>query len=895
MRSSAALSRACAVRASSSRPRCSSTTWAGARARKFSFSSLRSSLARSLPTLPSSRSSLRALLVEGDHAGEREHDRGLVQHHLHRAGRDVVIHRLGPVEPGEALDRLPVALQALRRLRRGPAQAQRDAGCGGHVHLRPHGAHGGDEPHHPVHLARGLRVADAVRRLWPGRRDERAGPALVEAAPELLGDEGHEGVEQAQDGVQHPGGGGAGLRPGRAVGTGQHRLGELQIPVAEDIPGEVVDRARRRVEAVGVEGCGHGAGRTRGLAHDPAVDPALGLRGIEAGDRRTAIGLAEARRVPELGGEVAVAGDAALGELDVAPLRLHRGEGEAQRIGAVGLDQRQRVDHVALALGHLLPLLVAHQGMDVDRAEGDIAHEVKSEHRHPGDPEEDDVEAGDQVAVGVVGLERVAALGPAEGREGPEARAEPGVQHVLVAGQRLGPAVVARRLFPGLGLGRRHEDLAVGAVPGRDAVAPPELARDAPGLDVAHPLEIGARPALGHEADAARFHRLDRRPGEGLGVDIPLVGQPRLDHRAGAVAVGHGVEVRLDPLDQVLRLQVGQHACARVRAVEAAVGRGRALVQPGLGVEQVDDVEPVPAADLEIVEVVGRRDLHRARALFRVGIRIGDDGQAAADQRQHGVAADEAAIARVVGVHGDGGIAQHGLGPGGGDGDVRARPPLQRIADMPEPAVLHLALLHLQVGDRGAQHRVPVDQALVAVDQALAVEGDEDLDHRPAQALVHGEALPRPVGRGAEAAELAPDRAPRFGLPRPDALDERVAPQGAAVAPVGGKLALDHHLRRDPGMVHARLPERVAAALAAVAGQYVLQRVVERMAHVEAAGDVGRRHHHAPGLSPAGASGESAAALPEIVETALELGRPIGLVQHRRFAVLFAGWAPVRR
>ena len=528
--------------------------------------------------------------------------------------------------------------------------------------------------------------------------------------------------------------------------------------------------------------------------------------------------------------------------------------------------------------------------MDVDGAEGDIAHEVKPEHHHPGDPEEDDVEARDQVAIRIVGLERLGALGPAESRERPEARAEPGVQHVLVARERLGPAVVLRRLHLGLCLGRGDEDLAVGAVPRRDAMAPPELARDAPGLDVAHPLEIGVLPPRGHEADAAGLHRFDRGLGEGLGIDVPLVGQPRLDDRARAVAVGHGVDVRLHLLDQALGLQIGKHARARLHPVEAAIGLRRVVVDPGLGVEHVDDVEVVAAAHLEIVEVVGRGDLHRAGPLFGIGVFVGDDGQAAADERQQGVAADEAPITLVLGVHGDGCIAQHGLGPGGGDDDVLAWPACDGIADVPELAVPHLARLNLQIGDRGAQHRVPVDQALVAIDEALAVEGDEDLDHRPAQALVHGEALARPVGRGAQAAELAPDRAARFRLPGPDPLDERLAAEGTAVRPLLRQLALDHHLGRDPRMVHARLPERVAPGLAAIAGEHILQRVVERMPHVQAAGDVGRRHHHAPRRALAGPAGEAAALLPEIVKAALEIGRPIGLLKHRRLVTVSGGW-----
>ena len=64
-------------------------------------------------------------------------------------------------------------------------------------------------------------------------------------------------------------------------------------------------------------------------------------------------------------------------------------------------------------------------------------------------------------------------------------------------------------------------------------------------------------------------------------------------------------------------------------------------------------------------------------------------------------------------------------------------------------------------------------------------------------------------------------------------------------------LALDHHLGGDAGMVGARLPEHVAAAHALEADQDVLERVVERVAHVERAGDVRRRDDDRVGLGAA--------------------------------------------
>ena len=82
---------------------------------------------------------------------------------------------------------------------------------------------------------------------------------------------------------------------------------------------------------------------------------------------------------------------------------------------------------------------------------------------------------------------------------------------------------------------------------------------------------------------------------------------------------------------------------------------------------------------------------------------------------------------------------------------------------------------------------------------------------------------------------------PDCGLPLPDPVDEILAAQVAAMDLPLHQLALDHHLRGDAGMVHARLPQHVLAAHALEADQDVLQRVVERMAHMQRAGDIGRR------------------------------------------------------
>ena len=204
-------------------------------------------------------------------------------------------------------------------------------------------------------------------------------------------------------------------------------------------------------------------------------------------------------------------------------------------------------------------------------------------------------------------------------------------------------------------------------------------------------------------------------------------------------------------------------------------------------------------------------------------------------------------VAFVLRVHRHGGVPQHGLGSGGGDDQVIAGA-LNRVAEVPQGALLFL-VEHLQVGDGGVEHRVPVHQALAPVDQAVVVEAHEHLLHRLRQSRVHGEALPGPVHGGAQAADLAGDIAAGLGLPFPDLIEEFLPPQVVAGNPLRPQLALHHHLGGDAGVVRAHLPQGVVALHAVVADQGIHDGVVEAVAHVQAAGDVGRGDHDAVGTA----------------------------------------------
>ena len=196
-------------------------------------------------------------------------------------------------------------------------------------------------------------------------------------------------------------------------------------------------------------------------------------------------------------------------------------------------------------------------------------------------------------------------------------------------------------------------------------------------------------------------------------------------------------------------------------------------------------------------------------------------------------------IALVVGIDRDRDVAQHRLGARRRDDDVAATADA-RVADLPDRSLL-LVVLDFEVGDGRAERRVPVDEALAAIDEAVVEQPDERFQHRGGKPGVHREALARPVARRAEPSHLVRDRRAGGFLPRPHALGELLPAELAARLALRLQLLLDDDLRGDAGVVGAELPQRVVAPHPVVADQHVHQRLLERVAHVQRPRDVRRR------------------------------------------------------
>ena len=198
------------------------------------------------------------------------------------------------------------------------------------------------------------------------------------------------------------------------------------------------------------------------------------------------------------------------------------------------------------------------------------------------------------------------------------------------------------RKCPGLILISANEHFAIRPIPRRDLVPPPELARDAPGLDVAHPLKIRLLPVLRHEDRVAVLHRLDCRLGERLRIGKPLVGEHRLDDVIGPVAkwlhdalvldLDHqaiGIDIRDDTLSRFQPVKTTIFIRNKVDAVDMvfilfaallhdlhrlsrSVGIRRSIgAHLGLLIHQAILGDVIALRDRIVVEIVSPGDLHR--------------------------------------------------------------------------------------------------------------------------------------------------------------------------------------------------------------------------------------------------------------------------------------------
>ena len=212
----------------------------------------------------------------------------------------------------------------------------------------------GDELFHVGDAPGGSIVQGDAGGGGPGGQVE--GFLVGEGPPQGFGDERHGGVQEPQEGVEH---------------IAQDPLGDLprldfrylQVPVAEFVPGELVQGLVGLGKLVAVQVVVDGGAHLFQAAEDPLVGVG------EVGDIWDAgnVGAVHEGKpggVEEFGGEVPGALGGVGAERQVHTRVGAAGEGEAERVGTVFGHPVHGVDAVAQRLAHLPAVFVAHQAVE---------------------------------------------------------------------------------------------------------------------------------------------------------------------------------------------------------------------------------------------------------------------------------------------------------------------------------------------------------------------------------------------------------------------------------------------------------------------------------------------------------------------------------------------------
>ena len=275
--------------------------------------------------------------------------------------------------------------------------------------------------------------------------------------------------------------------------------------------------------------------------------------------------------------------------------------------------------------------------------------------------------------------------------------------------------------------------VAVGRVPDRDAVPPPQLAADAPVAQVVDPLEVAA----------AQRRRLDDAPGRRAPRRRPPGRASRPARTTAATAAARSPCRSASSARPSAGTAASRRRCGRPRAA-----RRRSRTAPPCGRDPANGPGAVMTPRSSMIVGIGRSWRRPISKSFGscAGVTftapVPKDGSTCSSatigmrpvrQRQRDLGADEVPVALVVGMDGHRGVAEHRLGPGGGHDDRRVA---VAVADRDQLARL-VRVVDLDVRQRGEVARAPVDDPLGAVDQIVVVEPLEDRLHGAGQAVVH--------------------------------------------------------------------------------------------------------------------------------------------------------------
>lgn len=215
-------------------------------------------------------------------------------------------------------------------------------------------------------------------------------------------------------------------------------------------------------------------------------------------------------------------------------------------------------------------------------------------------------------------------------------------------------------------------------------------------------------------------------------------------------------------------------------------------------------------ADLEIVEIVGRGDLHGTGTEGRISVLVSDNRDSTIGERENDFSANEIFVTVIVGIYSDSDVTKESLRASSGDDELGVAVD-DFVSDVPE-VTLFVFVVDFDVGEGGLVLRAVIDELLAAVDHAVIPHFFEGFVDAGDDVFVEGKGEIGPGAARTEGAELELHIAALLFDKLPDARVEFVAAVFEASMTFFFEGALVDDPSLEAGVVGARdVPGRTAA------------------------------------------------------------------------------------
>ena len=460
---------------------------------------------------------------------------------------------------------------------------------------------------------------------------------------------------------------------------------------------------------------------------------------------------------------------------------------------------------------------------------------------HSGNPEENDVIAGNK-HIGRIEIFQILSLfRPAKGLEGPQSRTEPGIQHIGIPLD-----LCAATLFTLAGIFARYGNVsAVLTGPSRDLMTPPKLTGNTPVTNIFHPVQIGLGETVRHELCLAVTNYANCFLSQRLHFHKPLCRNDRLNIVMAAVASANIMGVILDLYQIALRLQISNDRLSGFIAIQPLVFSAIAVNNTVI-VQYPDHFQIMTQTDFKVIGVVGRCHLHAASTEFHFCIVIGYHRNFLIHKGQDHSLTDNCFVTVIIGVDADTGITKHSFRTGSCNNHFPAAVS-ERIADMPQVTGL-IHVLDLCIRKSGHTVRTPVDNTASLVDQALLVKRHKHFTDSAGTALVHGKASTFPVTGCAQLFLLLNDPVAVLMFPVPNPFQEFFTTQIIAGQSFLAQFFFYLDLCSNACVVNTGHPQGIITLHTLKTDQGILQCCVHCVTHMQLTGNIGRGHNNCKGL-----------------------------------------------